>query len=72
VERRIVGEDGEVALQLDPVPLELQGNKKIRCGGKLDHFEASELSPGEYTVDVVIKDEQNELIAKGSVPLLVE
>ena len=73
VERRIVGEDGRVALQLDPVPLEMTGNKKIRCGGKLDHFEASKLSPGEYTVDVEIKDTQKgELIAKGSVPLLVE
>ena len=73
VERRIVGEDGQVALQLDPVPLEMQGNKKIRCAGKLDHFEASELGPGEYTVEVEIKDTQKgDLIAKGSVPLLVE
>lgn len=44
--------DGELIGELDPVPLALEGDGKIRCQNLLDVFPGGSLRDGEYVFDV--------------------
>jgi len=71
VERRILGEDGTVAHSPDPVPYRPEGDGKTRCGARLDDVAPGTLKPGEYQIEIVVRDGDSEL-ARETVPLLVK
>jgi hypothetical protein len=44
--------DGELIGRLEPVPLQLEGDEKVRCQNLLDVFPAGSLRDGDYVFDV--------------------
>ena len=71
VERHVVNDDGEVVHTLEPRALELTG-KKVRCQTVLDSIAAKDLGPGEYRVEVIVKNDGGKVLAKGLAPLRVK
>jgi len=69
-ERRVVNKQGEVVHTLEPVALQLTG-KKVRCQEKLDSISGEDLGPGEYRVEVTVKDASGKILASGLAPLRV-
>jgi hypothetical protein len=53
VERRIRA-GGEIVHRLDPIPLDLQGKKKLLCQGHLDKLEGNALGEGKYRFEVAV------------------
>jgi VWFA-related protein len=53
VDRRILAE-GEVVHRLEPIPLELQGKKKLLCQGHLDKLPGGMLGEGKYRFEVAV------------------
>jgi VWFA-related protein len=53
VERRIRAE-GEVVHRLDPLPLALQGNKKLACQSGVDKLPGGTLDEGRYRFEVAV------------------
>jgi hypothetical protein len=70
VERRFLGSDGQTIHSLDPVPFDPRGDGRARCRGRLDQLPAGSLQPGEYRLEIVVRDSGKE-IAQQSVPILV-
>lgn len=72
INRRFMTEDGELAHELDPIPLDLKSqDKKLSCQDELEKLPANTLAPGEYEYDVTITYTNGDLISSSRVPLLV-
>jgi hypothetical protein len=72
INRRFTTEDGEVAHELDPIPLDLNSRgKTLSCQDELEKLPANTLAPGEYEYDVTITYTNGDLISHSRVPLLV-
>jgi len=68
VERRIRAE-GEIVHRLDPIPLELQGKKKLMCQGHLDKLPGGVLGDGRYRFEVaVVKGNGDKALGLGLAP----
>ena len=70
IERRITAE-GEIVHRLDPIPLVLEGKKKLRCQGALDEIPAGTLPVGRYRFEVAVYGGEGEEIALGFRPLSI-
>ncbi len=73
VRRRVIrrSDDG-VAHELDPSPLELRGDGKIRCHGMLDVVPAGSLEPGSYRLEIsVVHDGSDSPLAVGRTPIYI-
>jgi VWFA-related protein len=72
INRRFMTEDGELAHELDPIPLDLKSQaKKLSCQDELEKLPANTLAPGEYEYDITITYTNGDLISASRVPLLV-
>jgi len=72
INRRFMTEDGELAHELEPIPLDLKSQaKKLSCQDELEMLPANTLAPGEYEYDVTITYTNGDLISASRVPLLV-
>jgi VWFA-related protein len=70
IERRITAE-GEIVHRLDPIPLALEGKKKLRCQGALDEIPAGTLPVGRYRFEVAVYGGEGQEIALGFRPLSI-
>jgi VWFA-related protein len=63
--------DGETVHRLDPVPLALEGKKKLHCQGALDEIPAGTLPVGRYRFEVAVYGAEGEELARGLRPLSI-
>jgi VWFA-related protein len=70
VERRVRAE-GEIVHQLDPVPLDLQGKKKLACQSGLDKLPANTLEEGKYRFEVAVVGAKGDA-AMGLRPFMID
>jgi VWFA-related protein len=72
INRRFTTEAGELAHELQPIPLKLESmGKSLSCQDELEKLPANTLAPGEYDYDVTITYTNGDLISSSRVPLLV-
>jgi len=69
VDRRITSE-GEVVHRLDPIPVDLQGGKKLACQSGIDKLPGGVLDEGRYRFEVAVVNGDTD-VAKGLRPLSV-
>jgi VWFA-related protein len=69
IERRIIS-DGEVVHRLDPIPIDLQGGKKLACQSGMDKLPGGVLDEGRYRFEVAVVDGDTD-VARGLRPLSV-
>ncbi len=73
VKRRVYTEEGELVVELDEIPLNLENvGKKLFCHDAMSVVPANSLEPGEYEVDVLITYTNGDRISHGSAPLHVK
>jgi len=69
IERRITSE-GEMVHRFDPIPVDLQGGKKLACQSGMDKLPGEVLDEGRYRFEVAVVDGDTD-VAKGLRPLSV-
>lgn len=74
VVRRVIRQsDGAVVHELPPVPLDLTGEDKVSCQGRLDDIPSGTLEPGSYRLDVAVVREGSDVpLAVARAPVRVE
>jgi VWFA-related protein len=71
VERRL-RRDGEIVHRLDPLPLALEGKKKLLCQRGLDKLDGGTLEEGSYRFEVaVVKKDPEKPVGLGLAPFAV-
>ena len=72
VSRKFVTEEGELAHELDAIPLVLKSQgKKVSCHTALEQLPSNTLEPGQYEYEVTITSSGGDRIAHATVPLHV-